>query len=58
MECGDVSELWPPTGLLFIPQVIYEYRELRWNGIDRRKPKNSERNPYQCHVVHYKSHMD
>jgi hypothetical protein len=30
-----VSELRPPTGLLFIHQVIYEYREPRWNDIDR-----------------------
>jgi hypothetical protein len=32
-----VSELRPPTGLLFVPQVIYEYGEPRWNEIDRRK---------------------
>jgi hypothetical protein len=29
------SELPPPTGLLFIPQMIYEYGEPRWNNIDR-----------------------
>jgi hypothetical protein len=29
-----VSELRPPTGLLLIPHVIYEYGELRWNDID------------------------
>jgi hypothetical protein len=31
-------------GLLFIPQVICEYGEPWWNDIDRRKPKNSEKN--------------
>jgi hypothetical protein len=25
----------PPTGLLFISQMIYEYGEPRWNDIDR-----------------------
>jgi hypothetical protein len=24
-------------GLLFIPQIIYEYEECRWNDIDRGK---------------------
>jgi hypothetical protein len=38
-----VSELWPPTGLLFIPQVIYEFGELRWNDMTGN-PKNSEEN--------------
>jgi hypothetical protein len=38
-----VSELRPPTGLLFIFQVIYEYGEPRWNDINRVKPKNSEK---------------
>jgi hypothetical protein len=36
-----VSELRPPTGLLFISQMIYEYKEPRWNDTDRGKPKNS-----------------
>jgi len=26
--CDHVSELWPPTGLLFIPQMMYEYGAL------------------------------
>jgi hypothetical protein len=25
-------------GLFFIPQGVYEYREPRWNDINRRKP--------------------
>jgi hypothetical protein len=32
-----VSELQPPTGLLFIPQVIYEHVESWMNDIDRGK---------------------
>jgi hypothetical protein len=30
-----VSELQPPTALLFILQVIYEYGQPWWNDIDR-----------------------
>jgi hypothetical protein len=39
----DVSE--PPMGLFFIPQVIYDCGESRWNGTDRGKLKNSEKKP-------------
>jgi hypothetical protein len=39
MGWDDVSELWPPVGLLFIFWVIYECDEPRWNDIDG-KPKN------------------
>jgi hypothetical protein len=53
-----VSELRPPTGLLFIPQIIYEYEQPRWNDTDRGKPKNSEETLPQYQFVHYKSHMD
>jgi hypothetical protein len=55
-----VSELLPLTDILFVPQMIglYEYGERRWNDIDRRKPKNSEKNLSQCQFVHHKSHMD
>jgi hypothetical protein len=34
MRWDYVSEL-RPTGLLFIPQVIYEHGEPWWNAIDR-----------------------
>jgi hypothetical protein len=44
--------------ILFIPQMIYEYGERWWNGIDREKPMNSEKNLSQSHSVHPKSHMD
>jgi hypothetical protein len=30
-----ISELRPPMGLLFIPQVIYDYGGLQWNDTDR-----------------------
>jgi hypothetical protein len=52
-----VSELRPPTGLLFIPQMIYEYGQPWWNDIDG-KQNNSGRNLSHCHFVHHKSHMD
>jgi hypothetical protein len=45
-------------GVVFIPHMIYEYIEPRWNDIDREKLKNSERNLSQCQSVHHKSHMD
>jgi hypothetical protein len=32
--------------------------EHQWNETDRRKPKYSEKNLFQCHFVHQKSHMD
>jgi hypothetical protein len=38
-----VSEPWPPAGLLFIPQVIYEYGEQWWNDTDSGKPNNWEK---------------
>jgi hypothetical protein len=34
------------------------FMEHRWNEIDRGKPKYSEKNLSQCHLVHHKSHMD
>jgi hypothetical protein len=33
----NVFELRPLTGLLFIPQEIYEHGEPWWNGVDRGK---------------------
>jgi hypothetical protein len=53
-----VSELQTPMGLLFIPHMMYEYGEPRWNDNDSRKPKNSEKKMFQYHFVHYTSHLD
>jgi hypothetical protein len=47
-----------PTGLLFIPQMIYAYGEPRWNDTDRGKPKIWEKILSHCHFVHHKFHMD
>jgi hypothetical protein len=58
MDWDYVSELQPPTSLLFIPQIIYEYGEPRWNHVDRRKSKSSEKNLSYCHFVRFKSHMN
>jgi hypothetical protein len=58
MGWDDVSELLPLTDIFFISQMIYGYRERRWNDTDRGKAKNSEKNLSQCHSVHHKSHMD
>jgi hypothetical protein len=41
MGWDNVSELQPPTGLLFFPQVMYEHGEPWWNDPDSWKPKNS-----------------
>jgi hypothetical protein len=44
MGPDDVSELRPPTQLLFIPQVIYEYGQPRWNDTgkgNRRTPRKT-----------------
>jgi hypothetical protein len=32
--------------------------EQRWNDTDRGKPKESEKNLFQCHFVHHKSYME
>jgi hypothetical protein len=47
-----MSELRPPIDPLFIPQIIYEYRQPWWNDTDRRKLKNSEENLSQYQFVH------
>jgi hypothetical protein len=36
MRWDNVSELRPPTGLLFIPCITYEHGEPWWSDIDRR----------------------
>jgi hypothetical protein len=50
-----VSELRPPTGLLLISQVIYEYGEPQWNNTYRGWPKNSEENLSQYHFVYHQA---
>jgi hypothetical protein len=57
MGLDYVSELLPQTDILFIPKMIYEYGERRWNDIGRGKPKNSGKTLSQCHFAHNKSHM-
>jgi hypothetical protein len=53
-----VSELQPPAGMLFISQVLYEYGEIWRNDTDTGKPKNSEKNLYQCYFDLHKSHKE
>jgi hypothetical protein len=53
-----VSELQSPTGVLFLPQMIYKYGIPRWNNIDRGTPKNSEKTLSHCHCFHLKSHKN
>jgi hypothetical protein len=48
-EC--VSELRPPTGQLLNRHMIYEYHEPRWNDVDGRKLKSSDRNLSQYYLT-------
>jgi hypothetical protein len=43
-----VSELRPPTGLMFITHMTYEKGEPRWNDTDRGEAKESEEDLSQC----------
>jgi hypothetical protein len=55
MTMGEtVSQMHPLTGLLFIPQMIYEGGEPQWNDIARK----TEEHLSQYHFVHHKSRMD
>jgi hypothetical protein len=36
VERGHISELRPPSGVLFILRVIYKHGETWWNDIDRK----------------------
>jgi hypothetical protein len=44
MGWDDVSEMRPPRGLLFIPQMTYEHGEPWWNDTDRVKTCELEKN--------------
>jgi hypothetical protein len=49
-----VSELRPPTSLLFISRVIHEYEETWWNDVDRGKlirPLELSGKPTNSHLV-------
>jgi hypothetical protein len=58
MGWDNVSELQPPTGLLFISQVIYQYEEWHCKDNEMGNSKNLEKTQSQWHFVHHKSHMD
>jgi hypothetical protein len=45
MGLDDVFELRQPTGLLFVPQMVYDCGEPRWNDIDRGIPNDQGENP-------------
>jgi hypothetical protein len=38
--------------------VIHGYGKPQWNDVSKRKPKKSQRNLTQCHIVRHKSKMD
>jgi hypothetical protein len=40
MGCDHVFELGPPTGLLFVSQVMYDDEEPSWKDMYRVKLKN------------------
>jgi hypothetical protein len=45
MGRDNVSELLSLTDILFIPLMIYEYGERRWNDIDRGKTEELGEKP-------------
>jgi hypothetical protein len=61
LRWGETVSLWNWTSngpFFYPPYFIRVNMEQRWNYIEKRKVKNSERNLSQCHSVHHKSHMD
>jgi hypothetical protein len=57
MGWDNVSALWTPLSLLFIPQMMYWYGKPWTNDASRVKLKSTEKNLSKCHFVHRKSHM-
>jgi hypothetical protein len=60
VHVGGVRCLWTAATngpIVHLPGTCV-YGEPRCNGIDRVKPKNSEKNLSQCQFVYHKSHMD
>jgi hypothetical protein len=57
---GSSTKAWMPTyvSILRIPHMKWVWRATVEWYIDSRKLKNSEKNLFQCHFVHHKSHMD
>jgi hypothetical protein len=51
MELDYVSELPPPTGLLFIRQVIYEHGYPWWNDIGKGHCNSSTRTLWQSYQL-------
>jgi hypothetical protein len=52
-----VSELRPPTGLLFILEMVCEFGEPRWINTGMETDELGE-NLSQYHFVHHKSDVD
>jgi hypothetical protein len=49
MACNYVPHLWPPVGLFFIPQVIYELGEPWRYDVNRGKLLSSTRALWQSY---------
>lgn len=50
-------EVWPLTGPLSTPQMIYGWISVSGKTMLTGKTKDSEKKPSDCHSVHHKSYM-